>query len=472
VRGPSFYNPWRNPQRVRDRRDLVLQVLTEQGVIGDERAQAAREQPLGLRAGAAGPGFQPAFLGLVRRQLRRDYHDKDLDSAGLVVLTTLDPLAQRIAQAAVSRGVEQLRSRGGPTDAVEGAAVVTRPATGEVLALVGGAHGTFDGFNRALDARRPIGSLVKPPLYLAALETGRYSLASILEDWPVQVPLHDGSNWEPKNFDNEFRGPVSMLRALAESLNLATVNLGLDIGVEAVARELGHLAGAEAPPAFPSLLLGSVEYPPLEVAALYGPIAAGGFRAPLRSVQAVLDPDGQPLSRYPLEIEAVADAAAISQLQHGLRTVFERGTGRGAAARLGGRRYAGKTGTSGEFRDSWFAGFGGDTLAVVWVGRDDNRPTGLTGAAGALPIWADIMAGIGASESLPALGPGLVEVEIEYGSGLLARRACADTVFVPVPEDATLYVKHDCPPEGAQPGQESNRLEQGLEWLRRTFGRD
>ena len=464
VRGPSYYNPWRQPERVKERRDLVLSLLAEQGVVHAAQAEAAARRPLGLRgSGSAGPGYQPAFLGLVRRQLRRDYRDSDLDSAGLIVLTTLDPLAQRVAQAAVSERVAELRPRGEATAGLQGAAVVTRPATGEVLALVGGADGSFDGFNRALDARRPIGSLVKPAVYLAALESGGYHLASTLMDLPVEVTLENGDTWSPENFDRQSRGPVSLLRALAESLNQATVNLGLDVGVPVVAAELARLSGEKAPPAFPSLLLGSVEYAPLEVAQAYGAIAAGGFRAPLRSVRAVLDPEGQPLSRYPLDIAAVADPAAVAQLQHALMQVFARGTARGAAGRLGGRDFAGKTGTSGDFRDSWFAGFGSDTLAVAWVGRDDNAPTGLTGASGALPIWADIMAGLGATEFLPARAEGLVEVEIDYASGLLARRSCADTVRVPVPEGAELYAMRDCAPD------EESLGEKGMEWLRRLF---
>lgn len=472
VRGPSYYNPWRHPQRVRERRDLVLQILAEQGVLEPALAEAAAARELGLRGAAvSGPGYLPAFLGLVRRQLRRDYRDEDLDSAGLTVLTTLDPLAQRKAQAAVTEGVERLRQRGDALATVEGAAVVTRPATGEVLAIVGGAHGTFDGFNRALDARRPIGSLVKPAVYLAALESGRFTLASTLDDWPLSVTLHDGSAWQPTNFDEQVHGPVSMMRALAESLNLATVHLGLEIGLEAVTAELGRLTGGARPPPFPSLLLGSVEYPPITVAEIYGAIAAGGFRAPLRSVRAVLDPEGAPLSRYPLAIEPVAEPAAVAQLQRAMQLVFERGTAAGARARLGGRRFAGKTGTSGDFRDSWFAGFGGDTLAVVWVGRDDNAPTGLTGASGALPIWSELMAGLGAGEFLPGTAEGLVEVELEYATGLRARGDCADTVFVPVPADVELPVKHDCAPPDAG-GDEDNPIERGLRWLRRTLGTD
>jgi penicillin-binding protein 1B len=471
VRGPSFYNPWRHGQRVRDRRDLVLQILADQGVLNAAQADSAARRELGLRGGAtAGPGYQPAFMGLVRRQLRRDYRDADLDSTGLTVLTTLDPLTQRIAQAAVSEGVASLRKRGGAAETLEGAAVVTRPATGEVLAVVGSAHGGFDGFNRALDGRRPIGSLVKPAVYLAALETGNYSLASILDDWPIDVPLANGTSWQPKNFDNNVNGRVSLARGLAESLNLATVDLGMALGMPQVAQYIGRLAGGQAPPPLPSLLLGSVEYPPLEMAEMYGAFASGGFRAPLRSVKAVLGPTGAPLSRYPLDIEAVADPAAIVQLQHAMRMVFDRGTARSANRRLGGRRFAGKTGTSSDFRDSWFAGFGGDTLAVVWVGRDDYGATGLTGATGALPIWADIMAGVGASEFVPGHVDGLVDVEIEYDTGLLARRACADTVFVPVPPGAALDSKRGCGPDVAQP--DDPLAERGVRWLKRIIGRD
>lgn len=471
VRGPSWYNPWRQAKRVRDRRDLVLAILAEQGVVDEERAAAAVERPLGLRGTqTAGPGYQPAFLALVRRQLRRDYDDADLDSAGLTVLTTLDPLTQSIAQAAVTAGVKRLEQRDEDTRGIEGAAIVTRPATGEVLAVVGGARGSFDGFNRALDARRPIGSLVKPAVYLAALESGRYTLASTLEDLPIDVPLHDGSLWQPSNYEGGPRGPVSMLRALVESLNLATVGLGLDVGLDVVAQELARLTGGRTPLAFPSMLLGSVEYTPLEVAQLYGAIAAGGFRAPLRSVRAVLDPDGEALSRYPLEIAAVGDPAAVAQLQSALTMVLERGTGRAAGVRLGGRRLAGKTGTSGDFRDSWFAGFGGDTLAVVWVGRDDNKETGLTGASGALPIWAEIMAGAGAAELSRASGERLVDVEIEYLSGLLADRACADTVFVPIPVGTELYSKRGCGPAGDR--ADDDLATRGIRWLKRALGGD
>lgn len=465
VRGPSWYRPWQSPERVRERRNLVLGLLGEQGVLTRDRVAAASARPLALRpAGRADSGYQPAFLQVVRRQLSRDYAERDLSTEGLSVLTTLEPRVQAATEAALRDGLKTLEARGGEATSLEAAAVVTRPVTGEVLAVAGGREAGFGGFNRALDARRPIGSLVKPALYLTALETGRYHLATTVDDLPLEVPLPRGEVWIPRNYDSEPHGPVSLLRALAESHNLAAVRTGLDVGVDTVAQRLGTLAGIATPPAYPSLLLGSVEMTPLEVAQLYGVFAAGGFRTPLRTVKAVLDAGGTPLSRYPLDVEQVADPAAIAQIDRGLVAVMERGTGRRARGSLPGIVLAGKTGTSGDFRDSWFAGFGGDNLAVVWVGRDDNRPTGLTGSSGALPVWASLMSALGPRDFVPPGAERLVELDIEYATGLAANGNCADVIRVPLPADARLTPKPGCGPAA------DNLAERGVQWLKRVLG--
>lgn len=466
VRGPSWYNPWNHPERVRERRDLVLGILAERAVLAPEVAESAKGQPLALRAGGSRVGYPPAFLDLVRRQLASEYEEDDLATAGLTVLTTLDALAQARTEETLAHSVEALEAAEGAVQGMEAAAVVTRPATGEVIALAGGREPRFDGFNRAVDARRPIGSLVKPALYLAALESGRYHLATPVEDEPLTVTLDNGQTWTPDNFDGEPHGTVPLVRALAESYNLAAVRTGLDVGIEQVAETLAVLAEIEPPPAYPSLLLGSLELSPLEVARVYGVFANGGFRTPLRAVKAVLDEAGEPLSRYPLDVIQVASTTAVAQLDRALVAVMERGTGRRAAARLGDRQFAGKSGTSGDFRDSWFAGFGGDTLAVVWVGRDDNAPVALTGSAGALPAWAAIMDSLGSADFRPPVVEELVEVEIEYASGLLARAGCAEVLRVPVPAEARLAVKPGCGPEP------DNLAERGARWLKRVLGVD
>jgi len=445
VKGPSYYDPRKHPDRARTRRNLVLQELADAHLIDASTAKRATAAPLGLRP--PGGSYIPAYLDLVRRHLKRDYAEADLSAAGLSVYTSLDPRAQAAAEHALTRNLKRLdaasRVRGA---GLQGAVIVTEPNSGDVVAVVGGRDADSDGFDRALDARRPIGSLVKPAVYLTALETGRYNAATLIQDAPIALKLRDGSVWAPQNFEHQVYGQVPMARALAESMNLATVRLGLDLGLPQVAQTLQRL-GLETPPTLnPSLLLGTVEMTPLEVVQVYTSLANGGFRARLRAVRAVLDENGRPLKSFKVQVEAVAPPAAVYQLDQMLTLVTTHGTGRGATARLpSGLIVAGKTGTSSDTRDSWFAGFTGSYLAVVWVGYDDNRATGLTGAAGALPVWAETMASL-KSVSFEPVPPELVENRwIDFGDGLETTPACsADAVSVAVPKDTVLPAKPGC----------------------------
>jgi penicillin-binding protein 1B len=308
------------------------------------------------------------------------------------------------------------------------------------------------GANSAsLDASRSIGSLVKPAVYLTALETGRYNAATVIEDAPFELKLSDGSIWAPQNFEHDVNGPVPMVRALAESMNLATAKLGLELGLPAVSETLQRLGLATPPALNPSMLLGTVEMTPLEVVQVYTSLANGGFRARLRAVRAVLDEQGRPLKSFKVQVEQAAPAAAVYQLDRMLTFVMTHGTGRPATAHLPrGIVVAGKTGTSSDLRDSWFAGFTGSYLAVAWVGYDDNRPTGLTGAAGGLPVWADTMAALKSASFLP-VPPELVEDRwIEFGDGLETAPGCsADAVLVSLPKDAVIPAKPGCAPARA-----------------------
>ena len=439
VKGPSYYDPRKHPDRARERRNLVLRELADARLIDSTAAKRAAAESLGLRP--SGGRYVPAYLDLVRRHLKRDYAEADLDAAGLAVYTTFDPRAQAAAERALARHLSRLDAASHVRGAhLEGAVIVADPNSGDVVAVVGGREVGAEGFNRALDARRPIGSLVKPAVYLAALETGRYNAATMLEDAPIELKLGDGRIWAPQNFTHEIYGPVPMARALAESINLATVRLGLDVGLSRVADTLQGL-GLEARPTLnPSLLLGTVEMTPLEVVQVYTSLANGGFRARLRSVHAVLDERGQPLKSFEVQVEAAAPPSAIYQLDRMLTLVTTRGTGRGALGRLPpGMVAAGKTGTSSDTRDSWFAGFTGSYLAVVWIGYDDNRVTGLTGAAGALPVWGDTIASL-KSASFEPVPPELIEDRwIGFADGLETTPECnADAVVVAVPKGTTL----------------------------------
>ena len=467
VRGPSYYDPRRHPERVRLRRDLVLKVMVEQGIVTAREASAAAHQPLGVSGRPAG-AYYPAYLDFVRRTLRRDYHEQDLTEAGLRIYTSLEPRAQEQAEQALERELMRLdRLHKHAPAPLEGAVVVTSPQSGDVIAIVGGRNVGYDGFDRALDAHRSMGSLVKPFIYLTALESGHYNAATVVQDAPLDVKLVNGKHWRPENFTHQTYGPVPVVRALAESLNLATVSVGLDVGLPKVAQTLQRLGLPQPPAQVPAMLLGAVEATPLEAAQLFNGLANGGFRNPLRAVRALISTDGKALKAFPLEVTQVASPEVVYQLDRMLVQVMDRGTGRSARALLPASLVvAGKSGTSSDYRDSWFAGFSGSHLVVVWVGYDDNDPTGLTGSAGALPVWAHVMSGLGTNSWEAPMPDNLAEVHIEYPTGLRAAPGCADDIVaVAVPAEAVLPAKPGCSfPDNANPL--TTILDRAQQWLR------
>jgi penicillin-binding protein 1B len=463
VRGPSYYDPRRHPERVKLRRDLVLKLMAERGIVKQEDAREAARRPLGVTSRAAGAYF-PAYLDFVRRTLRRDYRDQDLTEAGLRIYTSLEPRAQEQAERALEKELSRLDHLHKYPDAkLEGAVVVTSPQSGDVIAIVGSRNVGYDGFNRALDARRSMGSLVKPFIYLTALETGRYNAATVVQDVPVEIKLANGKQWRPENFTKQTYGPVPLVRALADSLNLATVGVGIDVGLPKVAETLGRF-GLERPPAqVPAMLLGAVDVTPIEAAQLYNGLANGGFRTPLRAVRAVISEDGKALKAFPLEVTPVATPEVVYELDRMLEQVMIRGTGRPARAVLPADLVvAGKTGTSSDYRDSWFAGFSGSHLAVVWVGYDENMPTGFTGSAGALPVWSRLMAGLGATSWNAPMPESLAEAWIEYPTGLRVGPGCSgDAVPIAVPVGTQLPTKSGCGGNAFD-----TMVERAGEWLR------
>lgn len=396
VKGASYYNPWRHPQRAKRRRDLVLQVMTDTGLITEQEKIKVQGQPLALVARRhRRSSSYPAFLDLVKRQLRSDYREEDLRTEGLRIFTSFDPVVQTQAQISLQRQIERLEQQYKmPGGQLQGATVVAAVGSGEVLAVVGDRNSSFAGFNRALDARRQVGSLIKPAVYLTALQSDQgYHLASRLSDGPVVVEGRDGSRWQPRNFSREDHGEVLLYQALAHSYNQSTARLGMQLGLHQVRQTVEALGVTAQVPEVPSMLLGSVEMSPLEVATMYHTMATEGFYTPLRAIRTVLSADGTPLKRYPLTVEQRFAPEQVYLLNYGLQAVMHEGTGRSVFRQLPSElRIAGKTGTTNDQRDSWFSGFTGDHLAVVWLGRDDNGQTPLTGATGALRVWSDMMA--------------------------------------------------------------------------------
>ncbi len=397
VKGPSSYNPIRNPERAKKRRDLVLDVMAQQGLIEQSLAGEQKKQALmtvGTRKNQTSRSY-PAFTDFVRDQLLERYQSQDLNDVGLSIYTTLDPRAQSRLDQAIDNTLGQLNKAYPKQDGkIQVAAISVRTDNGEVLAISGGNDVVSGGFNRALNAKRPIGSLVKPFVLLAALQQkpDQYQLNSFIVDDQVTISQKGSKDWIPQNYDKVFHGDVMLLDAFAKSYNIPFVKLGMDVGLDAVTELLKDYGLSERPRKLPSILLGALELSPLEVSQLYLTLASGGFQTPLSGVNFVLDADGQPLEAYELKIEQVSQGQSNNLVTHGMQEVMRSGTAAGInrsfPAELG---LAGKTGTTDDFKDSWFAGFSADVLTVVWVGRDDNKPVGLTGGKGAGQVWKNYM---------------------------------------------------------------------------------
>jgi len=449
VKGPSYFDPRRHASRAFDRRNLVLRLLKDQGKLSPEAVQlASTEAPKVLPQNSTRVSRVPAFIDLVRRQLRRDYSDTDLNSEGLRIFTTLDPAVQRAAEKAIRLQLDRLQRDGIDKD-IQGAAVVVNVNDGEVQAVVGGRDPRFAGFNRALDAVRPVGSLIKPAVFLTALQQQKsqsknYTLATLLDDSPLDVDMGGDEHWQPKNFDHKNHGTrvvdendeqhnyVLLQDALVHSYNIATARLGMAVGVPAVINTLRGLGADRALTEYPSLLLGAANFSPLDVTQTYHTLAAGGFRTPLRAIRAVLTANGQPLQRYPLSVTRAFDNNSVFLLNSALRAVVKEGTGRGLQSRLPeGLIVAGKTGTSDELRDSWFAGFSENYVAAVWVGLDDNRPAGLTGSRGALRVWSDMISRLNARSLSTDVPAGVEMAWVDRRNGLLADDDCPYAVQLP-----------------------------------------
>ena len=388
VKGASLYNPWRNPQLTLERRNLVLRLLQNQQIIDEDLYNMLSARPLGVQPKGGVITPQPAFMQMVRQELQQRLGDKVKDLSGVKIFTTLDPVSQDAAEKAVEEGIPALRAARNISD-LETAMVVVDRFSGEIRAMVGGAQTQYAGFNRAMQARRPVGSLAKPATYLTALsQPDTFRLNTWLADEPLSLKQPNGQVWQPNNYDRQFRGRVMLVDALANSLNVPTVNLGMKVGLEQISNTLQRLGiPKEVIQPVPAMLLGAISLTPMEVAQEYQTIASGGNRAPLSALRSVIAEDGSVLYQSFPQAERAVPAQAAYLTLYGMQQVVERGTSRSLAVKFPNYHLAAKTGTTNDLRDSWFAGVDGKEVAITWVGRDNNGPAKLTGANGALTLY-------------------------------------------------------------------------------------
>ncbi|GBD25670.1 Penicillin-binding protein 1A [bacterium HR30] len=442
IRGPNLYSPHRDRDRAIRRRNHVLNRMLRAGHIDRATYEKAVAEPLRLAPYVLRTRDAPYFSDFVRQQLTKLYPPEILFREGLRVFTTLDLHLQRLAEEAVSRGLERLertyprlQKAAQEGEAVQACLLAIQPQTGFLRAMVGGRDYRTSQFNRCTQAERQPGSVFKPIVYAAALRATRNKATPLLPTTPLEdAPFswtYDNQNWTPSNYDDRYLGQVTMRTALEQSLNAATARLAFQIGLPeilATARDLGLTSPL---PPYPSVVLGSAETSPLEIAEAYAVFANGGVRTRPLALRRVTDRSGVSLERQPIEVEAVLPPETAFMVTHMLTGVLDRGTG-ARARKLGFTRMAaGKTGTTNDYQDAWFVGYTPELLTVVWVGFDSRRPLGLSGAQGALPVWVEFMrratSGLPPSEFVPP--PTVRLVRIDPASGELATANCPETLL-------------------------------------------
>ncbi|MGI2882947.1 penicillin-binding protein 1B [Vibrio furnissii] len=391
VKGPSYYNPMRFPERAKERRDLVLKLMMDQDILTAKQYEQAVTRSLDVQKHARIASRQPAYFQQLSIELKQKLGDVFKSDTGLRVFTSLDPVSQAKLEAAVENQVPILARTAGKE--LEAAAIAVDRNSGEIRAMVGGKRTGYDGFNRALNASRPIGSLVKPAVYLTALaQPEKYNLATTLMDKPISLQGSEGTVWSPRNFDRQFRGEVPLYIALAKSLNVPTVQLGMQLGIENVSKTLEKLGvnRNEIRPV-PSMFLGAFSLTPYQVAQMFQTVTNSGKKAPLSALRSVLDLQGNVLYQSIPKVSQAVDQQAAWLTTYAMKRGVMEGTGRYLNNQFAWAALAGKTGTSNDSRDSWFVGVDGREVTTIWLGRDDNQPTKLTGASGALRVYADYL---------------------------------------------------------------------------------
>lgn len=442
IASPGRYNPFRNPEKARARRNSLLRMMFDAGKVSREEFQLAAAEPVAPGAGPPARVQAPHFVDFVEQQLQEKYGAK-LGSEGLQIFTTLDVGLQQRAQKSVTEGLADLEktykrlrnaSRAGP---LQGALIVIDPGTGAVRALVGGRDYALSQFNRVTQAHRQPGSLFKPFVYLAAFS--RRDLqppitpATLLLDSPITLVWGSGGEneqWTPRNDDKQFRGPISVRRALELSVNVPTVRVAVQAGLDTVvaaARAAGITSRLRG---YPSLALGAFEISPMEIASAYCVLADGGVRVEPNTIVGVTDAAGRVLERRETPLKRVLPPDAVFLVDSLMQGVVNRGTGGGIRSRGVQGVLAGKTGTTNDGRDAWFVGFSPRILAAVWVGFDDDRGLNLSGSQAAVPIFTSFIKGVPSNlldEKFPAPAD-IVTAQIDPETGMLVTPYCPQTM--------------------------------------------
>ncbi len=455
VKGPSIYNPLQHPQRARQRRNQVLKIMFDDGQLSQGQFQELSDRPLGVVKRLPPVNPFPAYLDLVKKQLKHGYAASDLSDKGLRIFTAFDPLIQRQLEQGLQLGLARFDNSN-----IQSAVVIADYLSGDLLAMTGDRDTDYPGFNRAILAQRPIGSLIKPLLLYGLLQNDK-TLASLVQDEPIQIRQSNQQVWSPQNYDKELHGEMTLFEAFIKSYNLPFVRLGVEgDNLRQLTNNLQKIKLLKEQVIYPSMLLGATLMTPYEVAQMYQVIANSGYFSPLTTIRQVLDKDNQVLSRIPLLSDEVYDRGTMIQVQRSLLGTAEEGTAVYLKQRFSDMNLAGKTGTTNDLRDSWFAGFGNRLLTVVWLGEDGNQPIQLSGSAGALRVWADIMNKTGFESVKLGVDPNLEWHYVHRYEGGKLNENCEHAVLLPFTQGSEPDYRSSC---------NKTKLEKGVNWLRNLF---
>lgn len=434
IKGPSYYSPSRHPTRALERRDFILRQMVKQDFISAQQYQRAAKSPLGLKSSVAKHGQFHGFMSLVKRELGTRFTQDFSNTSGISIYTTLDSNAQRFAQNSLTNRIKTLE-KSSKTNKLQGAVVVANYRSGQIKAIVEGKDANYAGFNRAFNAQRPIGSLIKPFIVASALEDmGQYNLATMLDDKAISLTNNEGEVWKPLNYDKKFRGQANILDSLTYSYNIPMVNLGMDVGLDTISYALERAGWQGDFTLRPSMLLGALETSPWMVTQLYQSLANNGEQRKLHAVLAVTTQSEETFYAYEnLPVQAITPQVSYLT-RYALNKVTSKGTAKSLRWKNKGLALAGKTGTTDDLRDSWYAGFDNNETTVVWLGRDDNKPIGLTGSTGALTVYSDFVKQRG-GVSLPLGNPAsVVTGYFDATSGLASAKGCPNALAIPAIE--------------------------------------
>ncbi len=445
IKGPSYYDPWRHPDQALERRNTVLAVLRNRGIINDTEFEQYSARPLGvIKRGSMNYSKTPAFMGVLKKEISSKFGPDFLSGNGIKIFTSLDPQAQQSAEDAVQNELNAIEKETG-LRGMEAAMVVSSWRTAEVSAVVGSRTPQYAGFNRVMEGKRQVGSIIKPFVYLTAFHNGIHT-GTMVNDAPITVKLADGKLWQPHNDDKKYHGRIPTYVAMARSMNVPTVKIGMRVGLNHVRDTLMNVGIEKSRiPFYPSMLLGTIELTPFEVTQIYTSLATDGSYKDLTTLRTVVKDGKIVYERANSKVKPTLDPRDSYLTMYVMTEATKIGTGRRIGRLFPNVNIATKTGTTNDSRDTWSVGIDSDLVVATWVGFDNNKSTGLFGSSGAMRVYGRFLQERGVNSLELKKPEGIKFVNFNKSGNIVADTCMLPGLnLLPVRVDKVMYVDQNC----------------------------